>query len=85
MREIILTIMIILFIIGYFKVFYAIADKKFSRIYYVFLMTFLFSISILLNFLYITKQDDYETEIKELKKGLPQYEEIHGVYIIKKK
>ena len=85
MRETVLVIMIILFIIGYFKVCYAIDDKKYSRIYYVFLMTFLFAISILLNFLLIVQQDDYEKEIKELKKGLPQYEEVHGVYIIKKK
>ena len=47
-------------------------------------MTFLFAISILLNFILIVQQDVYEKEIKELKKGLPQYEEIHGVYIIKK-
>ena len=84
MRETVLVIMIILFIIGYFKVCYAIDDKKYSRIYYVFLMTFLFALSILLNFLLVVQQDDYEKEIKELKKGLPQYEEIHGVYIIKK-
>ena len=84
MRETVLVIMIILFIIGYFKVCYAIDDKKYSRIYYVFLMVILFGISILLNFILIVQQDDYEKEIKELKKGLPQYEEIHGVYIIKK-
>ena len=84
MRETVLVIMFILYIIGYFKVCYAIDDKKHSRIYYVFLMTFLFSISILLNFILIVQQADYEKEIKELKKGLPQYEEIHGVYIIKK-
>ena len=84
MRETVLVIMFILYIIGYFKVGYAIDDKKHSRIYYVFLMTFLFSISILLNFILIVQQADYEKEIKELKKGLPQYEEIHGVYIIKK-
>ena len=84
MRETVLVIMFILYIIGYFKVCYAIDDKKYSRIYYVFLMTFLFALSILLNFLLVVQQDDYEKEIKELKKGLPQYEEIHGVYIIKK-
>ena len=84
MRETVLVIMFILYIIGYFKVCYAIDDKKHSRIYYVFLMTFLFALSILLNFLLVVQQDDYEKEIKELKKGLPQYEEIHGVYIIKK-
>lgn len=84
MREIILTIMIILFIIGYFKVCYAIDDKKHSRILYVFLMTFLFGFSILLNFIFINIQDSDEKEIKELKKGLPEYEEIHGVYVIKK-
>lgn len=84
MRETVLVIMFILYIIGYFKVCYAIDDKKHSRIYYVFLMIFLFAISILLNFILIVQQDDYEKEIKELKKGLPQYEEIHGVYIIKK-
>ena len=48
-------------------------------------MMFLFSISILLNFILIVQQYNYEKEIKELKKGLPQYEKIHGVYIIKKK
>ena len=85
MRETVLVIMIILFIIGYFKVGYAIDDKKYSRIYYVFLMVILFGISMLLNFTLIVQQDDYEKEIKELKKGLPQYEEVHGVYIIKKK
>lgn len=84
MRETVLVIMFILYIIGYFKVCYAIDDKKHSRIYYVFLMMFLFSILILLNSILIVQQDDYEKEIKELKKGLPQYEEIHGVYIIKK-
>lgn len=77
--------MIILFTIGYFKVCHAIDDKKLSKVFYVFLMTFLFAISILLNFVFINQQNDYEKEIKELKKGLPQYEEIHGVYIIKKK
>ena len=85
MRETIIVIMFILYIIGYLKVCYAIDDKKYSRIYYVFLMMFLFSISILLNFILIVQQYDYEKEIKELKKGLPQYEKIHGVYIIKKK
>ncbi len=85
MRETIIVIMFILYIIGYFKVCYAIDDKKYSRIYYVFLMMFLFSISILLNFILIVQQYGYEKEIKELKKGLPQYEKIHGVYIIKKK
>ncbi len=85
MRETIIVIMFILYIIGYFKVGYAIDDKKYSRIYYVFLMMFLFSISILLNFILIVQQYDYKKEIKELKKGLPQYEKIHGVYIIKKK
>ena len=85
MRETVLVIMIILFIIGYFKVCYAIDNKKHSRIYYVFLMTFLFSISMLLNFIFINIQESNEKKIKELKKGLPQYEEIHGVYIIKKK
>ena len=85
MRETIIVIMFILYIIGYFKVCYAIDDKKYSRIYYVFLMMFLFSISILLNFILIVQQYNYEKEIKELKKGLPQYEKIHGVYIIKKK
>lgn len=85
MRETVLVIMFILYIIGYFKVCYAIDDKKHSRIYYVFLMIFLFGISILLNFILIVQQDDYEKEIKELKKELPQYEEIHGVYIIKNK
>jgi hypothetical protein len=84
MREIVLIIMIILFVIGYFKVAYAIDDKKHSRIYYVFLMVVLFGFSIALNFSLIVQQDDYIKEIKELKKGLPQYEEIHGVYIIKK-
>ena len=85
MRETVLVIMFILYIIGYFKVGYAIIDdKKYSRIYYVFLMMFLFSISILLNFILIVQQYGYEKEIKELKKGLPQYEKIHGVYIIKK-
>ena len=85
MRETVLVIMIILFIIGYFKVCYAIDDKKYSRIYYVFLMVALFGISMLLNFTLIAQQDNYEKEIKELKKGLPQYEEVHDVYIIKKK
>ena len=85
MRETIIVIMFILYIIGYFKVCYAIDDKKYSRIYYVFLMMFLFSISILLNFILIVQQYGYEKEIKELKKWLPQYEKIHGVYIIKKK
>jgi len=85
MREIILIIMIILFAIGYFKVCFAIDDKKQSKLLYVFLITFLFGISIFLNFIFINQQNDYEKEIKELKKGLPQYEEIHGVYIIKKK
>lgn len=85
MREIVLAIMIILFVIGYFKVCYAIDDKKHSKIYYVFLMVVLFGFSIALNFSLIVQQDDYKKEIKELKKGLPQYEEIHGVYKIKKK
>lgn len=85
MREIILTIMIILFIIGYFKVIFAIYDKEQPRIYYVFLMKVLFGFSIILNFILIAQQDNYEKEIKYLKKGLPQYEEIHDVYIIKKK
>ena len=31
-----------------------------------------------------TKIEVEISKIKELKKGLPQYEEIHGVYIIKK-
>ena len=84
MRETIIVIMFILYIIGYLKVCYTIDDKKYSRIYYVFLMMFLFGISILLNFILIVQQYDYEKEIKELKKGLPQYEEVHGVYIIKK-
>lgn len=84
MGETVLVIMIILFIIGFFEVCLAIDDKKYSRIYYVFLMTFIFGISMLLNFTLISQQNDYEKEIKELKKGLPQYEEIHGVYIIKK-
>ena len=84
MGETVLVIMFILYIIGYFKVCYAIDDKKHSRIYYVFLMMFLFSILTLLNSILIVQQYDYKKEIKELKKGLPQYEEIHGVYIIKK-
>ena len=84
MRETVLVIMFILYIIGYFKVCHAIDDKKHSRIYYVFLMMFLFSILILSNSILIVQQDDYKKEIKELKKGLPQYEEIHGDYIIKK-
>ena len=85
MIETVLVIMVILFIIGYFKVGYAIDDKKYSRIYYLFLMTSLFGISILLNFLLITNQYIYEKEIEEPKEGLPKYEEIHGIYIIKKK
>jgi archaellum biogenesis protein FlaJ (TadC family) len=63
MRETVLVIMIILFIIGYFKVCYAIDDKKYSKIYYVFLMVALFGISMLLNFTLIAQQDNYEKEI----------------------
>jgi archaellum biogenesis protein FlaJ (TadC family) len=70
MRETVLVIMIILFIIGYFKVCYAIDDKKYSRIYYVFLMVVLFGFSIALNFSLIVQQDDYKKEIKELKKWI---------------
>lgn len=86
MRALILIIMIILFAIGYFKVCYAIDDKKKSRILYVFLMVFLFGLSISINFMLISQQEDYEKEIKNLKKGFPQYEKINeSVYILKKK
>ena len=84
MREIVLIIMVILFIIGYFTVCYAIDDKKESRLNYVYLMVFLLGVSIGLNFTLIRLQNNYIKEIESLKKGLPQYEEIHGVYIIKK-
>ena len=84
MRETVFIIML-LFIIGYFKVCYAIDDKKYSRIYYVFLLTFLFIASMILNFLFISNQDKLEKQLIEKSKGLPEYEEIHGVYIIKKK
>lgn len=84
-REIILGIMCILFIIGYFKSADSIDEEKFSGLYYIFLMTFLFGISILLNFIFIVNQDRLEKELIEKSKGLPEYEEIHNVYIIKKK
>ena len=84
-REIILTIMSVLFIIGYFKVCYKIDINKQSEILWIFLMTFLFGMSILLNFLFISNQDILEKQLIEKSKGLPEYEEIHGVYVIKKK
>lgn len=77
--------MIILFLIGYFKVCDALDDKKLYKVYYVFLMTILFGLSIMTNFILLNQQNDYEKEIKNLKKGLPKYKEIHGVYIIEKK
>lgn len=82
MIEIILTIMIILFIIGYFKSCYKIDEEKQSGILWIFLMTFLFSISILLNFVLIEQNNKL---IEKTKNKCPEYEEIHEVYIIKKK
>lgn len=90
MRETVLIIMIILFIIGYFKVGYALCNKNDekilkSKILYIALMLVLFGFSMVINFILINQQGYYEKEIKELKKGLPQYEEIRGVYRIKNK
>jgi RsiW-degrading membrane proteinase PrsW (M82 family) len=84
MREIILGIMCVLFIIGYFKSCYSVDEEKKSGILWIFLMTFLFAFSMLLNYIYIEKQDRLEKQLIEKSKGLPKYEEIHGVYIIKK-
>ena len=47
-------------------------------------MTFLFAISMLLTFSSLHRQKELEKELVDRSKGLPQYEEVHGVYIIKK-
>ena len=83
-REIILGIMFVLFIIAYIKVGVSIDKEKPSGVNYVVLMAFLFGLSILLNFTLIKEEEDFEQEIKELKQGLPQYEEVHGLYRLKK-
>jgi hypothetical protein len=57
MREITLTILCILFIVGYFKTCFAIDIQKQRDILWVFLMTLVFSFSMLLNFTLVAEND----------------------------
>jgi len=75
-----LIIICVLFIVGYFKVCYAIDKEKFNKILYVFLMTFLFSLSILVNFIFLHKNDELT---KKVENKCPEYEQI-TVYKLKK-
>lgn len=85
MREIILVIVIILFVVAYFKVSYSIDEKKPSSFLWAGLMLLLFGYCVMGNFVLLKVQTNLEEELKEARKGLPEYEEIKGVYIIKKK
>ena len=76
--------MCVLFVIGYFKARFKFDKNKIDGVYWIFLMTFLFAISMLLTFSSLRKQKELEKELVGRSKGLPQYEEVHGVYIIKK-
>ena len=80
-REIILGIMCVLFIIGYFKSCFSIEKEKWYNVYWIMLMTFLFGISMLLNFLFIDSNDDLR---KKVENKCPEYEQI-TVYQLKKK
>ena len=84
MKETFLIGMCVLFAIGYFKVCFKIDKNKIDGVYWIFLMTFLFAISMLLTFSSLHRQKELEKELVDRSKGLPQYEEVHGVYIIKK-
>lgn len=84
-REIILGVMCVLFIIGFFKAGLKIDNKKPSGVLWIGFLLFLFAFSVILNFVLIQEQCNLEKEIKDKSKGLLEYEEIHGVYIIKKK
>jgi hypothetical protein len=84
-REIILGVMCVLFIVGFFKAGLRIDDKKLSGVLWIGFLAFLFAFSMFLNFMLIQEQDELEKKLKDKSKGLPEYEETHGVYIIKKK
>jgi hypothetical protein len=82
MREIILTVMIILFVIGYFNIAFSLDIKKRSKIFWLFLMTFIFGFSILLNFLFINTNDELTEKVKN---KCPEYEKMENVYKLKER
>jgi hypothetical protein len=82
MREIILTVMIILFVIGYFKIAFSLDIKKRSKILWLVLMTFMFGFSILLNFLFINTNDELTEKVKN---KCPEYEKVENVYKLKER
>jgi hypothetical protein len=81
MREIFLGIMVILFIVCFFKASLCIKNEKQYGVLILGVMFFLFGISILLNFALISQNDELTEKVKN---KCPEYEEVPNVYILKK-
>jgi RsiW-degrading membrane proteinase PrsW (M82 family) len=73
MIKIFLTIMIILFVIGYFKIGLSINKEKPSKILWLFLMTFIFGILVVQNLALIDNNDELREKVKN---KCPEYEKV---------
>jgi len=82
MRETVLIVMCILFVVCYFKVGTEIGRIKPIYVLYIAAMTFMFGILVVINLTLINQND---VLIEKTKNKCPEYEQINNVYIIKKK
>jgi len=80
MREGVLIIMLILALVCFYRAGMCMDDNKQYGILIVAALFFICGISILLNFTLIFENDKLEQQSK----GLPKYEKIENVYILKK-
>lgn len=81
MRETVLIIMCIFFVICYFKVGITIGNIKPSYMLYVAAMALMFGILLVISLTLIEQNDDLT---KKNKNKCPEYEQINNVYILKK-
>ena len=82
MRETVLVIMCILFIVCYFKVGNEVGRIKPFYILYVAVMAFMFGVLLVISLTLIDQNDALE---KRANGKCPEYEQINNVYILKKK
>ena len=81
MRETVLIIMCILFIVCYFKVSIEVGRIKPFYLLYVAAMAFMFGIMVVVNLTLIDQNSALE---KRVKGKCPEYEQINNVYVLKK-
>jgi hypothetical protein len=80
MRETVLLIMLLLALICFYRAGMCIDDKKPIGVLIIAGLFLICGISILINFILILQND----KLEEQNKGLPKYEKIENVYILKK-